>query len=72
MLRGTRNVVIQRIQPVSIHGQISLDIFYLDPEDVEEELRHARVGDETVPRDMEPGDAVTLHFLMGAVTKITK
>ena len=72
MLRGTRTVVVKRIQPVSIHGQISLDIFFVDLEDPEEEVRHARCGNESVPRDMEPGDTVTLHYLLGAVTQITK
>ena len=72
MLRGTRDVVLKRVQPISIHGQISLDVFYVDPEDPEEEIRHARVGNESVPRDMEPGDRVTLHYLLGAVTQITK
>jgi hypothetical protein len=72
MLKGTRNAVIQRIQPISIHGQVSLDVFWMDPEDPEQELRHARVGDEAVPRDLAAGDKVTLHYLMGMVTKITK
>jgi hypothetical protein len=72
MLKGTRPAVIRRVQPVSIHGQVSLDIFFVDPEDPEEELRHARVGDESVPGDLTPGDRVTLHYLMGLVTHITK
>ena len=72
MLKGTRNAVVQRIQPISIHGQVSLDIFWMDPEDPEQELRHARVGDEAVPKDLAAGDKVTLHYLMGMVTKITK
>ncbi len=72
MLKGTRQAVVQRIQPISIHGQISLDVFWIDPEDPEQELRHARVGDESVPRGMDAGDKVTLHYLMGMVTKITK
>ena len=72
MLRGTRDVILKRVQPVSIHGQISLDVLYVDPEDPEEEIRHARVGNESVPRDMEPGDCITLHYLLGAVTQITK
>ena len=72
MLRGSRDVIIKRIQPMSIHGQVSLDIFFVDPEDPEEELRHARVGNESVPRDMEPGDRVTLHYVLGAVTQVTK
>jgi len=71
MLKGTRPAIIKRVQPVSIHGQISLDVFWIDPEDPEEEVRHARVGDESVPRGMEAGDRVTLHYLMGVVTHIT-
>ena len=72
MLKGTRNAVIQRIQPISIHGQVSLDVFWMDPDDPEQELRHARIGDESVPRGMTAGDKVTLHYLMGVVTKIEK
>ena len=65
MLKGTRTAVIHRIQPISIHGQVSLDVFWMDPDDPEKELRHARVGDESVPRGMSAGDKVTLHYLMG-------
>ncbi|HEX5215269.1 MAG TPA: hypothetical protein VFV98_07370 [Vicinamibacterales bacterium] len=72
MLKGTRQGVIKRIQPISIHGQVSLDVFWVDPDDPEEEVRHARVGDEAAPRGMEPGDTVTMHYLMGMVTQITK
>ncbi len=72
MLRGTRTGVVSRIQPISIHGQISLDVFWIDPEDPEAEIRHARVGGESAPRDMAPGDRVVLHYLMGMITQITK
>ena len=72
MLKGTRQAVIHRIQPVSIHGQISLDVFWVDPEDPEGEIRHSRVGSEAAPRQLDPGDTVTLHYLMGVVTEIRK
>jgi hypothetical protein len=72
MLKGTRPAIVHRIQPISIHGQISLDVFWMDPEDPEQEIRHARVGDEAVPRGLDVGDRVTLHYLMGMVTQITK
>lgn len=72
MLKGTREGVVKRIQPISIHGQVSLDVFWVDPEDPEEEVRHARVGNEAAPRDIEAGDKVTMHYLMGMVTQITK
>ena len=29
MLKGTRQAVIHRIQPISIHGQVSLDVFWM-------------------------------------------
>jgi hypothetical protein len=72
MLKGTRQGIVSRIQPVSIHGQISLDIFWSDPEDPESEIRHARVGEEAVPRDLAAGDRVTMHYLLGMVTRVTK
>ena len=72
MLKGTRTGIIKRIQPVSIHGQISLDVFWVDPDDPEEEIRHARVGPESTPRDLDVGDRVTMHYLLGAITQITK
>ena len=72
MLKGTRQGVIDRVQPISIHGQVSLDVFWVDPEDPEGEIRHSRVGSEAVPRNMEKGDTVTMHYLMGMVTQITK
>ena len=72
MLKGTRQGVIQRVQPLSVHGQISLDVFWIDPEDPEQEMRHARVGNEAVPKNLAVGDKVTMHYLMGMVTRITK
>jgi hypothetical protein len=72
MLKGTRQAVVNRVQPISIHGQPSLDVFWVDPEDPEGEIRHARVGNEAAPRDLSPGDRVTVHYLMGSVTQITK
>jgi hypothetical protein len=72
MLKGTRTAIVHRVQPLSIHGQVSLDVFWMDPDDPEQELRHARVGDESVPPGLAAGDKVTLHYLMGVVTRITK
>jgi hypothetical protein len=72
MLKGTRSGVVTRIQPISIHGQISLDVFWTDPEDPESEIRHARVGDESAPKHLVAGDRITLHYLMGAVTRIER
>ena len=33
MLKGSRKVLVKKVQPVSIHGQISLDVYFVDPEE---------------------------------------
>lgn len=35
MLKGTRDVLVTKVQPVSIHGQISLDVYFIDPDDAQ-------------------------------------
>jgi len=72
MLKGTRNVLVKRVQPVSIHGQISLDVSFVDPEDPDGQVSLARLGPESVPRDLEAGDRVDAHYVLGSVTAITR
>lgn len=72
MLKGTKAALIKRIQPVSIHGQISLDVYFVDPEEPDGQVSLARLGPESVPRDLEAGDRVDLHYLLGTVTAITR
>jgi hypothetical protein len=72
MLKGTRTVRVTKIQPVSIHGQLSLDVYFMDPDDPQGQVSLARVGGESVPRNIEAGDTVELHYMVGVVTSITK
>ena len=72
MLKGTRDVLVTKVQPVSIHGQISLDVYWVDPDDDQGQVRLARIGPESVPKHLETGDRVTLHYMFGAVTSITR
>ena len=72
MLKGTKAAIVRKIQPVSIHGQLSLDIYFADPEDPEGQVSLARLGEEAVPRGLEAGDRVNLHYVLGVVTGITK
>jgi hypothetical protein len=72
MLKGTKSVVVKKIQPVSIHGQISLDVYVVDENDPDGQASVARVGEESVPRGLEVGDLVTVHYVLGVVTHITK
>ena len=72
MLKGTKAAIVKKIQPVSIHGQLSLDVYFVDPDDQDGQVSLARVGPESVPRALEPGDAVDLHYMLGVVTQITR
>lgn len=72
MLRGSRTALVTRIQPVSVHGQISLDVYFVDPEDSQGQVRLARMGPEAVPKNLEAGDRVELHYMLGVVTSITR
>jgi hypothetical protein len=72
MLKGTRKGLVKKVQPVSIHGQISLDIYFADPDDPDGQVSVARIGPESTPSHMEAGDIVEVHYLLGSVTSITR
>jgi hypothetical protein len=72
MLKGSKPAIVKKIQPVSIHGQISLDVYLVDPDDQDGQVSLARIGPESVPRALEPGDAVDVHYMLGVVTQITR
>ena len=72
MLKGTRTVQVTKVQPVSIHGQLSLDVSFIEPDDPQGQVRVARIGPESVPRNLEAGDTVDLHYMLGVVTNITR
>ena len=72
MLKGSKPAIVRKVQPVSIHGQISLDVYYVDADDTDGQVRIARVGKESIPPHLEPGDRVELHYLVGVVTHVTK
>ena len=72
MLKGTRTALVKKVQPVSIHGQISLDVHFVDPDDPQGQVSLARLGPEAMPRNLEPGDRVELHYVLGVVTSITR
>jgi hypothetical protein len=71
MLKGTRVALVKKVQPVSIHGQISFDVYFVDPEEPQGQVSLARLGAEAIPRHLEPGDRIDLHYLVGVVTSIT-
>ncbi len=72
MLKGTRDGILKKLQPVSIHGQISCDVFFTDVEDPDGQIHVARVGAAAVPSGLEPGDRIRAEYLVGQVVKITR
>ena len=72
MLKGTREGILKRIQPVSIHGQISWDVFFADVDDPDGQMHLARIGPEAVANNSEPGDRIQVEYLVGVPIKITR
>ena len=44
MLKGVRRGLVKKVQPVSIHGQISLDVYFADPDEPDGQVSLARIG----------------------------
>ena len=72
MLHGSREAVLRKVQPISVHGQISLDVHYVYQDDDTEQVRVARIGPEAMPRGLEACDRVILDFVLGAVTNVKR
>jgi phosphopantothenate synthetase len=72
MLKGTRDGILKRLQPVSIHGQISCDVFFTSVEDPDGQIHVARLGPEAVADNLEPGDRIAVEYLVGVAVKVTR
>ena len=72
MIKGTRAAILRRIHPISVHGQLSWDVFFNDADDPEGELLMARVGPEAVDQTLEPDDRIVLEYLLGAVISVQR
>ena len=70
MLKGSRDAVLHRMQPISIHGQLSYDVHYRFVDEPDSQLRVARIGGESIAPGLQDGDRVRLDFLVGVVTAI--
>jgi hypothetical protein len=70
MLKGSRDAVVHKIQPISIHGQLSYDLHYRFTDEPDSQLRVARIGGEAIARGVQEGQRVRLDFLVGVVTAV--
>ena len=59
------------VRAIDIHGAQFFDLsFALDAAPTQP--RTSRIGRESVYPDPKPGDAVTLHLVLGQITKVEK
>ena len=72
MLKGSREAILRKLQPISIHGQLSYDVHYQFVDDPEGQVRVARVGTEAVGQGLQQGERIRLDFLVGVVTAVQK
>ena len=72
MLKGTRDGLLKRIQPVSVHGQLSWDVFFTDIDDPDGQIHVARIGPEAVAQNLEPGDRLQVEYVVGVPIKIVR
>jgi len=70
VLKGSRDAVLHRLQPISIHGQLSYDVHYTFADEPDGQVRVARVGPEVLASGLQEGDRVLLDFLVGVVTAV--
>jgi hypothetical protein len=70
MLKGSRDAVLVRLQPISVHGQLSYDVHYTFADEPDGPTRVARVGGEAIANSLQSGDRVRLDFLVGVVTAV--
>ncbi|HJZ76297.1 MAG TPA: hypothetical protein VKE51_31395 [Vicinamibacterales bacterium] len=73
MLKGTRDGILRKVQPISIHGQPSWDVFFTDVDDPDGQVHNARIGPEAViGNNLEPGDRIRIEYIVGQAVRITR
>ncbi len=73
MVKGTRDGILKKIQPMSIHGQVSLDVFFTDVDDPDGQVHVARIGPEAMMgKGLEPGDHIQVEYVVGVPIKVTR
>ena len=72
MLKGTRDGILKKVQPFSLHGQVSCDVYFVDVDDPDGQVHVARVGPEAIARNIEPGDRIQVDYLVGVAVKVAR
>lgn len=68
---GKQKGTLLNVQQVDIHGARFWDISY-SIESAPQQMQRGRIGTESAYDNPAPGDKVTLHQVLGVLTKIEK
>jgi hypothetical protein len=72
MLQGVRDGILKRLQPVSIHGQLSVDVVFTDPGDPDGQTHVVRLGPEAISRNLDVGDRIQVEYVVGVAVKVVR
>jgi hypothetical protein len=70
-LSGKKDATLRAIRQVDIHGTRFYDIEY-SHDDAPEQVRAARVGVESADQSLQPGDPISVSYLMNVVTAVAR
>ena len=71
LLPGSRSGVLRRVAPFDLHGERYYHLLYTF-DDAPDRAAEARVAHDAIHADPQPGDRVTVHAVMGVVTRVEK
>jgi hypothetical protein len=71
LMNATKAATLQQVQLVDIHGTRLYDLIYSHDEEPDVP-RRARLGPEALYADPQPGDEVSVRYLMGVVTAVER
>jgi hypothetical protein len=71
IISGKKEATLQQVRLIDIHGTRFYDIAYTH-DDTPAQVRSARIGVEEAYADPQPGDAITVSYLMNVPTGIAR
>ncbi len=71
LLQGSRSGVLRGVTSFDLHGERYYHLLYIF-DDAPDRAAEARVAHDAIYADPQPGDRVTVHAVMGVVTRIER
>ncbi len=70
IVSGKKQAVLQQVQFVNIHGTYFCDLAYTHSD--ETQIRQARIGKDDIYDNPQPGDTVSVSYVMNVVTGVQR